>query len=217
MTKATNQAAELFAVLALLRSVPQGHDLLIRADSQYTINVCTKWIKNWRSNGWKRADGAPIINSDIIKDLDRALTRRTGKTSFEWVKGHAGNIMNAHADARCTAASHAIKRGTPIPVGPGWADGPTGVIPATVNRSMVTREARAAREAALPAPVASRRAPTKVSRHFAAPRAEGAVDRSTDWDADLTVKKPTAARTPVKCTACGYPIHPLTLECKCSV
>ncbi|MCU1404138.1 MAG: ribonuclease [Glaciihabitans sp.] len=116
---ATNNQGELMAVLQLFRATAHlDDDLHILCDSQYVINAVTKWMPGWKKKGWKKADGKPVMNLDLLKDIDAALIGR--KYRFEWVKGHANHPLNEAADSRARAVSEAYQRGKPIPSGPGW-------------------------------------------------------------------------------------------------
>jgi ribonuclease HI len=116
---ATNNQGELMAVLQFFRATAHlDDDLLILCDSQYVINAVTKWMPGWKKKGWKKADGKPVMNLDLLKDIDEALVGR--KYRFEWVKGHANHPLNEAADSRARAVSEAYQRGTAIPTGPGW-------------------------------------------------------------------------------------------------
>jgi ribonuclease HI len=115
----TNNRMELLAVLEALTAVPRDHALLVRADSSYTIDACTKWIHGWKRRGWKTAQGAAVKNREIIEAIDLALATRT--VTFEWVKGHAGHALNEAADARCRAAAESVQRARVVDTGPGWA------------------------------------------------------------------------------------------------
>jgi len=117
-THTTNNQMELLAVLEALRSLPSTRPLLIRADSRYTIDACTKWIHGWKRRGWKTAQGAPVKNREIIEAIHGALDGRA--VTFEWVKGHAGHSLNEAADGRCRAAAEAMKWGHAVRRGPGW-------------------------------------------------------------------------------------------------
>ncbi|GAB3387134.1 ribonuclease HI family protein [Humibacter soli] len=115
----TNNQGELMAVIDLLEStagVPD--DLRILCDSQYVINAVTKWMPGWKRKGWRKADGAPVQNLELLKRLDSALTGRD--YSFEWVRGHAGHELNEAADERARGAATSYQRGTPVNSGPGW-------------------------------------------------------------------------------------------------
>lgn len=118
----TNNRGELTAVLELLRATAQAgladEELLIQADSQYVINSLTKWIHGWKRRGWRKGDGKPVLNDDLMKQLDTAMRGR--KVRFEWVRGHVGHPMNEAADQRARAAATAYQRGSDVPTGPGW-------------------------------------------------------------------------------------------------
>ncbi|MET4637571.1 RNase H family protein [Mycetocola sp. 2940] len=116
---ATNNMGELKAVLELFRATAHlDDDLLVLCDSQYVINTVTKWMRGWKAKGWRKGDGKPVMNLEIIQELDEVMAGR--RYRFEWVRGHAGHPMNEAADARARAVSEAFQAGRPIPHGPGW-------------------------------------------------------------------------------------------------
>jgi len=130
----TNNMGELKAVLELFRATEaSGEDLLILCDSQYVINSVTKWMPGWKKKGWRKGDGQPVMNLDLIQELDAAISGR--KYRFEWVKGHVGHELNEAADVRARAAAEAYQRGTAVPEGPGF--GPVAV--STARGSMLPR------------------------------------------------------------------------------
>lgn len=116
----TNNQGELMAVLDLFRATAHmpGEDLLILCDSQYVINAVTKWMPGWKRKGWRKADGKPVLNVDLLKDIDQALVGR--KYTFEWVRGHAGHELNEAADVRARAAATAYQQGVAVRQGPGF-------------------------------------------------------------------------------------------------
>lgn len=115
----TNNQGELMAVIDLLESTAHLDDeLLILCDSQYVINAVTKWMPGWKRKGWRKADGSPVLNRELLERLDRGLAGR--RYTFEWVKGHAGHDLNEAADERARAVATAYQKGDPIPIGPGW-------------------------------------------------------------------------------------------------
>ncbi len=119
----TNNMGELMAVLDLLRQTAGADEpLLVLCDSQYVINSVTKWLPSWKRRGWRKADGRPVLNLELLQGLDAALAGR--KVSFEWVKGHAGHDLNEAADERARAAATAFQRGTPVDPGPGFGPRP---------------------------------------------------------------------------------------------
>ena len=118
----TNNLGELNAVLELLKATAQaglaGEDLHILADSQYAINVISKWSPGWKKRGWVKADKKPIKNLELIQGIDRAMQGRT--VTFEWVKGHAGHPLNERADDAARSCAEAYRDGCAIPRGPGF-------------------------------------------------------------------------------------------------
>ena len=118
----TNNLGELTAILRLLQATAEtGEDLHILADSQYAINVVSKWRLGWKKRGWTKADKKPIKNLELIQEIDRAMEGR--RVTFEWVKGHAGHRMNERADDLARACAEAYQAGrTPEP-GPGFGGG----------------------------------------------------------------------------------------------
>ena len=120
--KGTNNLGELTAILRLLEATAEtGEELHILADSQYAINVVSKWRLGWKKRGWTKADKKPIKNLELIQEIDRAVEGR--RVTFEWVKGHAGHRMNERADDLARACAEAYQAGrTPKP-GPGFGGG----------------------------------------------------------------------------------------------
>jgi ribonuclease HI len=163
----TNNQGELMAVLDLFRAtahVPQ-EDLRILCDSQYVINSITKWMPGWKRKGWRKADGKPVLNVELLKELDRELAGR--KYTFEWVKGHAGHELNEAADERARAAATAYQQGVAARSGPGFPGshqlsaagrGSSAVpssAPGTTQRAAETRRAAAPRPVDIPPMVGS--------------------------------------------------------------
>ena len=120
--KGTNNLGELTAILRLLEATADtGEELHILADSQYAINVVSKWRLGWKKRGWTKADKKPIKNLELIQEIDRAMEGR--RVTFEWVKGHAGHRMNERADDLARGCAEAYQAGrTPEP-GPGFGGG----------------------------------------------------------------------------------------------
>lgn len=118
-TRGTNNQGELTAVLDLLRQTADCDEPLhVLCDSQYVINSVTKWTKGWKRKGWKKADGKPVLNVELMKALDEAMAGRS--VTFEWVKGHAGHELNEKADALANGAATAHSSGEEPQPGPGF-------------------------------------------------------------------------------------------------
>jgi ribonuclease HI len=118
--RGTNNMGELTAVLDLLRQTATvDEDLLIYCDSTYVINSITKWMPGWKRKGWRKGDGQPVQNLEIMQALDTAMAGR--RVRFEWVKGHAGHELNEAADRLANGAALAYSRGEAPDPGPGFS------------------------------------------------------------------------------------------------
>ena len=67
----------------------------IQTDSEFWINVVTKWAPNWKSKGWTKK-GGEIKNLDIVKEL--VALHEKSQAKLVWVKGHNGTELNELAD-----------------------------------------------------------------------------------------------------------------------
>lgn len=123
----TNNQGELTAVLDLLRQTSHlPEDLVIYCDSQYAIKSVTEWMPGWKKRGWRKGDGKPVLNLEIMQALDAEMTaaRTAGRRiEFRWVKGHAGHALNEAADRLANGAAAAYQQGREPDPGPGIAGG----------------------------------------------------------------------------------------------
>ena len=68
---------------------------VINSDSEFWINVLTKWAPSWEKKGWRKATGE-IKNLDIVKELYSLY--ESHDVELKWVRGHVGNELNEMAD-----------------------------------------------------------------------------------------------------------------------
>ncbi|MEJ7648590.1 MAG: ribonuclease H [Nakamurella sp.] len=83
----TNQIAELRAILLALQDFPNA-PLTIQTDSAYSIGCCTTWKKGWQARDYRKADGKPVMNLDVIKPIHQLLDSGRPPVTFQKVKGH---------------------------------------------------------------------------------------------------------------------------------
>ncbi|WP_042416803.1 ribonuclease H family protein [Streptacidiphilus anmyonensis] len=103
----TNNVGELTALEQLLEATDPAVPLEVRLDSTYTRDAVTKWLANWKRNGWRTAGGKPVANQELIQHIDALLADRD--VSFVYVAAHQvdGDPLNAIADkAASDAARH---------------------------------------------------------------------------------------------------------------
>ena len=91
----TNNIMELTAALKALEHVGSKQNVVIYTDSCYVKNGITKWILNWKNNGWKTAAGQPIKNRELWIQLDDVNGTHV---TWKWVKAHNGNPQNEAVD-----------------------------------------------------------------------------------------------------------------------
>lgn len=106
----TNNRMEMSAALQALSSLKgDGVVVEVRTDSRYLIDVASKWMPSWKRGGWKRKDGEPVKNLDLVQALDAAITRH--RVRWTWVEGHAGEPGNEFVDRLTNEAMDAITAG----------------------------------------------------------------------------------------------------------
>ena len=90
----TNIRMEGQAIIAALKHA-DGAECEIHTDSEFWINVITKWSLGWEKNGWTKKNGE-IKNLDIVKEA--CPLYRASKATLVWVRGHNGDEGNELAD-----------------------------------------------------------------------------------------------------------------------
>ena len=85
--KTTSNRAELKAIIRALLWLPPGTPATIVTDSQLSIKILSG---TWRAKK----------NLDLIEEARALMQQR--RIKFRWVRGHAGNRWNEHADALAT-------------------------------------------------------------------------------------------------------------------
>ena len=101
---ATNNQMELKACLIALdearrRGLCKGTErIVIHTDSMYVCDNVTKAIFEWPKTRWHTRSRTPVLNTDLWKDLVKAIKASGCRVEFRWVKGHSKNLHNKAAD-----------------------------------------------------------------------------------------------------------------------
>lgn len=90
----TNIRMEAKALIAAMK-LAEGEDCEIHTDSEFWVNVMTKWAAGWERNGWKKRSG-PIKNLELVQEMWKLY--RVGNVELVWVRGHVGTELNEMAD-----------------------------------------------------------------------------------------------------------------------
>ncbi|KAJ7590020.1 hypothetical protein C8J56DRAFT_1139730 [Mycena floridula] len=89
----SNQSGELLAVKAAIEEAMEHRHLTIISDSKFAIEGLTKHLELWEDQGFIGSNHAKLFQVSAAR-----LRERKTKTSFKWVKGHAGTEGNEEAD-----------------------------------------------------------------------------------------------------------------------
>lgn len=92
--ESTNIRMEGKALIAALHDA-NGFECQINTDSEFWINVITKWSASWEANGWVKK-GKRIMNLDIVQEVCDLY--RKSNAQLVWVRGHEGDVGNELAD-----------------------------------------------------------------------------------------------------------------------
>lgn len=104
----TNNRMELMAAIRSLEALKRPCRVELHTDSQYLRDGITRWVHNWRQNGWRTSDRKPVKNAELWQQLiDAAAPHRI---SWHWVKGHSGHSENDRVDALACAEADDQRR-----------------------------------------------------------------------------------------------------------
>jgi len=90
----TNIRMEGEALIAALTDAGRV-ECQVFSDSQFWINVVTKWGVSWEANGWSKK-GKPIKNLDLVQKV--CALYKQSNAHLIWVRGHEGDAINEMAD-----------------------------------------------------------------------------------------------------------------------
>lgn len=67
----------------------------IHTDSEFWVNVLTKWAAGWEARGWRKSKGE-IANLPMVQEAWKLYN--TYPVKLIWTRGHVGTEMNELAD-----------------------------------------------------------------------------------------------------------------------
>ena len=103
----TNNICEMKAILYAIIKYGKTNPI-IYSDSAYAINSFTVWRHNWKANGWRKADGSPVKNLELIQAFDD-LIENGYQFCLKKVKGHSNCEGNIIADKLAVAETTRVK------------------------------------------------------------------------------------------------------------
>ena len=90
----TNIRMEAMALISAYKIAEPGDQIM--TDSEFWVNVVTKWADGWRKNGWTKKSG-PIKNLELVQKLF-GLYESKPDVELTWTRGHVGTEGNELAD-----------------------------------------------------------------------------------------------------------------------
>ncbi len=92
----TNNRMEMLAAIRAFEALKKPTNVRLHTDSTYLKDGITKWINNWKRNGWRTAAKKPVKNADLWQRLEEVMAAH--QVEWHWVKGHSGHPENERAD-----------------------------------------------------------------------------------------------------------------------
>lgn len=85
------EGSALIAAMEILA----GKEGTVVTDSEFWVNVLTKWAPKWEENNWTKKNGE-IKNLELVKKA--YMLYKMGNVKLKWTRGHVGTKMNEVAD-----------------------------------------------------------------------------------------------------------------------
>lgn len=92
----TSNRMELMAAIEGLRALKASCSIRLVSDSQYLKQGITKYLPRWKSRGWVKSNGEPVLNQDLWDQLDQLAQKH--EIQWEWTAGHADHADQNRAD-----------------------------------------------------------------------------------------------------------------------
>ena len=111
----TNIRMEGLALLTAFADIANrsDNDATVTTDSEFWINVLTKWAPVWASRNWVKKGG--IKNLDIVQPLfEQWQTVEKMGVRLMWTRGHVGTELNELADRWANEARRRETVGTKL-------------------------------------------------------------------------------------------------------
>ena len=110
----TNHRSELLAVkdaLMIYKDKMKGIPCIIYTDSTYVISSLYYYSPVWRKNGWKKTNGAPVKNQDLMKPLCELFETHRRYVS---IKHTTTSVYNQEKHLRNTSVANIMAKAARI-------------------------------------------------------------------------------------------------------
>ena len=90
----TSTRCEMLAVntaLTIYNDKFRGIPCTIYTDSSFIVDSLYSYFPIWRNNGWKKTDGTPVKNQDLMKPMCKLFDANKNHVSVKHIKAHTLN------------------------------------------------------------------------------------------------------------------------------
>ena len=101
---ATGNEMEIKACILALKNAPSYLErqyfkkILIYTDSKYVVDNYKNAMFLWPKTKWLRKGGAPVLNTELWKDLVKSMIKTGKRVDIQKVKGHSDDLHNRAVD-----------------------------------------------------------------------------------------------------------------------
>lgn len=101
----TNNRMEFMAFIYAIKELKNNnHKINVFSDSNLLVQMINQnWIGSWKKKNWKKSDKKPVLNLDLVKEIDQIINNYN--ISINWVKAHNGNEENERCDVLAKEAA----------------------------------------------------------------------------------------------------------------
>ena len=92
----TSNRMELMAAMEGLRALKAPCRVRLVSDSMYLMKGITEFLPRWKSSGWVKSNGEPVLNQDLWDQLDQIAQKH--EIQWEWIAGHGDHADQNRAD-----------------------------------------------------------------------------------------------------------------------
>lgn len=93
------------AAIEGLRALKAPCRVRLVSDSMYLKKGITEFLPKWKSNGWVKSNGEPVLNQDLWDQLDQIAQKH--ENQWEWIAGHGDHADQNRVDHLALQAARA--------------------------------------------------------------------------------------------------------------
>jgi ribonuclease HI len=99
----TSNRMELMAAIEGLRALKVPCRVRLVSDSMYLKKGITEFLPRWKSSGWLKSNGDPVLNQDLWDQLDQIAQKHD--IQWEWIAGPGDHADQNRADQLAVQAA----------------------------------------------------------------------------------------------------------------